>query len=122
MISESSESSAVQNQLSQKIEAAAWATQLAQGSTAEKASMPCEAGLGARDFLQALPTGRTRFEPTAFVVPLHVPEAGENSWCPKCDAVLDGPLWPQCCCARGSPAQLGVRSNFLLGPACRSAP
>ena len=52
-----------QRQLSQKIEAAAWATQLAQGSTAEKASMLSEAGLGARAFLQALPTGRTRFEP-----------------------------------------------------------
>ena len=32
---------------------------------------------------------------------LHVPEAGEDSWCTKCD----------------SPAQLGVRSSFLLGPA-----
>ena len=82
-----------QRQLSQKIEAVAWATQLAQRSTAEKASMLSEAGLGARAFLQPLPRGCTRFEPAAFVaelrVRLHVPEAGEDSWCPKCDAVLD---------------------------------
>ena len=54
--------------------------------------MLSEAGLGARAFLQALPTGRTRFEPATFAglrVRLHVQEAGEDSWCPKCDAVLD---------------------------------
>ena len=69
------------------------AGQLAQASPAEKAALRSEAGIGARAFLAAPPSGRTRMEPASFAAELRlrlgVPDAAEDCWCPRCDAVLD---------------------------------
>ena len=82
-----------QRQLSQLLDAAAWETQLAQASLTDKALLRSEAGLGARAFLVALPSGRTHMEKASFVAELRfrlrLPDATEDTWCPKCDAVLD---------------------------------
>ncbi|CAE7213826.1 ANK1 [Symbiodinium sp. CCMP2592] len=78
--------------LSQLLDQAAWDT-LAPATPSERAVLRSEAGLGARAFLAALPSGRTRMEKASFVAELRfrlgLPDAAEDTWCPKCDAVLD---------------------------------
>ena len=43
--------------------------------------------------MNAVPAGRTRMEPAAFIcelrVRLRIPDAESDTWCPLCDAVLD---------------------------------
>ena len=51
-----------QRQLSQLLDQAVWDTQLAQATASERAVLHPEAGLGARAFLAALPSGCTRVE------------------------------------------------------------
>ena len=82
-----------QHDLSSRLDKAGWEAQLAQASPAEKAALRSEAGIGARAFLAAPPSGRTRMEPASFAAELRlrlgVPDAAEDCWCPRCDAVLD---------------------------------
>ena len=82
-----------QRQLSQLLDQAAWDTQLARATPSERAVLRSEAGLGARAFLAALPSGRTRMETASFVAELRfrlgLPDAAEDTWCPRCDAFLD---------------------------------
>ena len=77
---------AKQHDLSERLDNASWQVQLAQASLVEKA------GLGARVFLAAVPSGRTRLEPAVFSAELRflgVPDAARDCWCPLCDGVLD---------------------------------
>ena len=82
-----------QKALSQLLDSAAWETQLAQSTIAGRATLLSEASVGGRAFLNAVPSGRTQMEPTAFLselrVRLQVPDAASDTWCPLCDAVLD---------------------------------
>ena len=82
-----------QRDLSELIDTAGWERQLAQAPAAEAAAFRSEAGLGARAFLAAIPSGKTSMEPAVFVQELRfrlgMPDASEDTWCPKCDAVLD---------------------------------
>ena len=52
-----------------------------------------EAQPGARAFLAAVPRGRCRMDPPAFITELRLrlgmPEANANVWCPRCDGILD---------------------------------
>ena len=52
-----------------------------------------EASVGGRAFLAAIPSGRTRMEPAAFIselrARLQIPDADTDAWCPLCDGVLD---------------------------------
>ena len=73
-----------QRDLSERIDTAGWEHQLAQAPAAEAVALRSEAGLGARAFLAAIPSGKTSMEPR-----LGMPDASEDTWCPKCDAVLD---------------------------------
>ena len=75
------------------IDEAGWTSQLAGASAVQKATLLSEAAHGARAFLTCVPSGRTKMEPALFLaevrVRLGVPEASQDAWCPKCDAVLD---------------------------------
>lgn len=66
---------------------------MAHSTLTGRATLLFEASLGGRAFLNALPSGRTRIEPAAFVCELRarlqVPEAEGDVWCPLCDAILD---------------------------------
>ena len=82
-----------QRDLSERLDTAGWEQQLAQAGAAEAAVLRSEAGVGARAFLAAVPSGKTTMEPAVFVQELRfrlgMPDASEDTWCPKCDAVLD---------------------------------
>ena len=84
---------AKQRALSERVDLAGWEAQLVQASLVERAVLRSEAGLGARAFLAATPSGRTRLEPAVFCAELRfrlgVPDAAEDCWCPLCDGVLD---------------------------------
>ena len=57
------------------------------------ATLFSEASEGARAFLTCVPSGRTHMEPSVLVfelrVRLGIAEATADTWCPKCDAILD---------------------------------
>ncbi|CAE7708632.1 ANK1, partial [Symbiodinium pilosum] len=53
--------------LSELIDTAGWEYQLAQAPAAEKAALRSGAGLGARAFLAAIPSGKTSMEPAIFI-------------------------------------------------------
>ena len=82
-----------QKELNRALDEAAWTNQLAHASAVGKATLHSEAGPGAGGFLSCVPSGRTRMEPLVFIaelrVRLNVPEASADTWCPRCDAVLD---------------------------------
>ncbi|CAE7225374.1 unnamed protein product [Symbiodinium natans] len=82
-----------QRDLSQLLDSTCFAAQLEHSSHVARAALHSEAGLGARAFLNAMPSGRTRMEPAAFIAELRirlgVPEATDDCWCPRCDGVLD---------------------------------
>ena len=82
-----------QSELSRHVDAAGWASQLNSASVVDKATLLSEATPGARAFLTCVPSGRTQMEPAVFNaelrVRLSVPESGSDTWCPKCDAILD---------------------------------
>ena len=69
---------------------------MSQASLGTQAALWSEAGLGARAFLNAVPSGPTRMEPAVFAAELRtrlgVPEATDDCWCPRCDGVLDTTL------------------------------
>ena len=82
-----------QRQLSERLDAAGWDACLLPASPTARAILFSEAGAGARAFLAALPSGRTRMEPAIFGAELRIrlgiPEAAADTWCPRCDGVLD---------------------------------
>ena len=82
-----------QRDLSHLLDTAAWDAQLASASAVARAGLLSEAEARGRAFLTALPSGLTRMEPAHFVSELRarlaVPDAGQDVWCPRCDAVLD---------------------------------
>ena len=82
-----------QSELSRRVDAAGWASQLNSASVVDKATLLSEASPGARAFLTCVPSGRTQMEPAVFNaelrVRLSIPESGSDTWCPKCDAILD---------------------------------
>ena len=82
-----------QSELSSRIDATGWASQLEGASAVDKATLLSEAAPGARAFLTCVPSGRTQMEPAVFTaelrVRLRVPESSTDAWCPKCDAILD---------------------------------
>ena len=82
-----------QKTLSQKLDQAGWDEQLVHATVTGRATLLSEASIGGRAFLNAVPAGRTRMEPAAFIcelrVRLRIPDAESDTWCPLCDAVLD---------------------------------
>ena len=82
-----------QAQLSRKLDTASWNSQFATAVPARKALLLSEAEPGARAFLAALPHGRTRMEGPIFLAELRrrlgVPDAAQDTWCPRCDGILD---------------------------------
>ena len=66
---------------------------LAASPPVAKAMLLSEYEPGARAFLTAVPSGRCRMEPASFVAEvrlrLGIPDSASDTWCPKCDAVLD---------------------------------
>ena len=75
------------------LDLASWEKQLSVASLAERASLHSETGLGARAFLAAVPSGKTRMEKPVFVaelrVRLGVADSPDDTWCPRCDGILD---------------------------------
>ena len=84
---------AKQKQLAHKADSAAWEAQLASAPLWARAVLRSEAEPGARAFLAAVPHLHKRMEPAVFVTELRhrllVPEAAADTWCPKCDGILD---------------------------------
>ena len=82
-----------QKALTSKLDDVSWARQLAAAPLTAQALLRSEAEPGARAFLVAVPHGATRMDPATFTCELRyrlgVPDALNDSWCPKCDAVLD---------------------------------
>ena len=82
-----------QSELSRHVDAAGWASQLNSASVVDKATLLSEASPGGRAFFTCVPSGRTQMEPAVFNaelrVRLSIPESGSDTWCLKCDAILD---------------------------------
>ena len=98
--------SKTQRALTQLADKASWEQQLCNAPISTQAILRSEAEPGARAFLAAVPFGRTRMEPAAFTAELRhrlsVPDAVEDTWCPKCDGVLDRySHHASTCCAGG---------------------
>lgn len=109
-----------QKQLSSLLEVVGWEQQLASVSAMAKAGLLSEAEPGARAFLTAVPSGRTRMEPAHFVSELRarlgVPDASEDVWCPRCDAVLDRlSVHASMCVAGGERTQRHNALRDLIG-------
>ena len=84
---------AKQKALTSAADEASWQQQLSASTVTGRAVLRSEAEPGARSFLAAIPGGRTRLEPAAFVIELcqrlGVPDASSDAWCPQCQGVLD---------------------------------
>ncbi|CAK9072146.1 132 kDa protein [Durusdinium trenchii] len=82
-----------QQDLSRLLDKAGWDAQMAAASAVERTSLVSEGELGGRAFLAAIPHGSRQMESALFVAELRlrlqVADAAEDTWCPKCDAVLD---------------------------------
>ena len=82
-----------QKEFSRRIDDAGWQHQLRSAPLVAQATLSSEASPGGRAFLTCVPFGRTRMEPAIFTAELRVrlgiAEATADTWCPKCDAVLD---------------------------------
>ena len=109
-----------QKDLTKGMDAAAWQRRLAGATIVAQATLRSEAEPGARAFLAAVPAGRKRMEPAAFVAELRqrlgVPEAAEDSWCPRCDSILDRFSHHAGLCAAGGERTL--RHNALRDILC----
>ena len=95
-----------QHELTQLLDKHSWEQQLAAAPPVFQATLRSEAEPGARAFLAAIPSGRTRMEPAAFCAELRhrlgVPDSATDAWCPKCDGVLDSHSYHAAtCCAGG---------------------
>ena len=82
-----------QQDLSRLLDQAGWASQLNTASAVGRASLISESDSGGRAFLAAIPHGGKRMDSSLFVAELRlrlqVEDAADDTWCPKCDAVLD---------------------------------
>ena len=82
-----------QKALTTCIDGARWERLLASSTVVAQAVLRSESDPGGRAFLAAVPTGRKRMEPAAFVGEvqqrLGLPDAALDAWCPRCDAVMD---------------------------------
>ena len=88
------------------LDTASWDRQLQTATVVSQAVLRSEAEPGARAFLAAPPSGKTRMEPAVFVTELRqrlgVADASTEAWCPRCDGVLDTlSLHAAVCCAGG---------------------
>jgi hypothetical protein len=94
-----------QKALTLKLDIASWERQLASSTVAGRAVLLSEAEPGARAFLAALPSGRTRIEPALFTTELGqrlgMTEALQDGWCPQCDSVLDRFSYHAAVCVAG---------------------
>ena len=94
-----------QKALTLKLDIASWERQLASSTVAGRAVLLSEAEPGARAFLAALPSGRTRIEPALFATELGqrlgMTEALQDGWCPQCDSVLDRFSYHAAVCVAG---------------------
>jgi hypothetical protein len=94
-----------QKALTLKLDIASWERQLASSTVAGRAVLLSEAEPGARAFLAALPSGRTRLEPALFTTELGqrlgMTEALQDGWCPQCDSVLDRFSYHAAVCVAG---------------------
>ena len=72
---------------------ASWNRHLSESSITARALLRSEAEQGARAWLAAVPGGKTRMEGAAFVAELRrrlgVADAPADTWCPKCDGIMD---------------------------------
>ena len=95
-----------QKALTMLLDTASWDRQLQTATVVSQAVLRSEAEPGARAFLAAPPSGKTRMEPAVFVTELRqrlgVADASTEAWCPRCDGVLDTlSLHAAVCCAGG---------------------
>ena len=95
-----------QKALTMLLDTATWDRQLQTATVVSQAVLRSEAEPGARAFLAAPPSGKTRMEPAVFVTELRqrlgVADASTEAWCPRCDGVLDTlTLHAAVCCAGG---------------------
>ena len=76
-----------------RADAASWERHLAAWPVTQRALLCSEAEQGARAWLAAVPVGRKRMETASFVAELRrglgVPDAVADSWCPRCDGIMD---------------------------------
>ena len=112
-----------QKDLSRRIDGAGWQAQLHATSAVGKATLLSEATPGARAFLTCAPSGRTRMEPAVFVaeirVRLGIAEAAADTWCPKCDAILDTHGYHAGMCMAGGSVHFATTpfvTWFTVGP------
>ena len=111
---------AKQKALTALADAASWREQLAASSVVGRAVLHSEAEPGARAFLAASPSGRTRMDSAIFVAELRqrlgMPDATSDLWCPQCQGVLDRfSLHAATCVAGGERNQ---RHNALRDLVC----
>lgn len=82
-----------QSALSACLDDASWAAHLGSASASAKAALLSEASPGGRAFLGAIPSGKTRMEKATFLAELRlrlgVADAPADSWCPRCDGIMD---------------------------------
>ena len=82
-----------QKALVSRADAASWERHLAASPVTQRALLRSEAEQGARAWLAAVPVGRKRMETACFVAELRrrlgVPDAVADSWCPRCDGIMD---------------------------------
>ena len=81
--------SSKQHAMSQRLDHAGWQEQLGHASVAGRATLLSEASVGGRAVLAAVPAGRTRLEPAAFISELRARLQIPDAWCPLCDGVMD---------------------------------
>ena len=82
-----------QKALTSLADAASWNRHLSASTVAARALLRSEAEQGARAWLAAVPAATTRMEGAAFVMELQrrlgMPDALADTWCPKCDGIMD---------------------------------
>ncbi|CAE7483229.1 unnamed protein product [Symbiodinium natans] len=112
-----------QKSLTAAADVASWRTQLAGASATARALLQSEAQPGARAFLAAVPRGAKRMETATFVAEIRqrllVPDAREDTWCPRCDGVLDSLSLHAGTCVAGGERVL--RHNAVRDVLCRWA-
>ena len=94
-----------QKQLTALLDTPSWEQHLTASPPILQALLRSEGLPGAYAFLTAVPFAKRRLEPASFAAELRhrlgVPETVEDTWCPKCDAVLDSRSLHAGVCAAG---------------------
>ena len=78
-----------QHDLSDRIDSAHWEALVAIANPVQRATLRSEAGHRARAFLAAQPAGKTRIFTIELRVQLGLPDAFEDTGCPRCDGMLE---------------------------------